>query len=69
METSTTCPKCGSQDVLPILYGMPSREMTEESIAGKIALGGCVIFSDSPDRLCGNCGHDWREGEGGTGLV
>ena len=47
------------------MYGMPGPEMTEESIAGKIALGGCVIFPDSPDHLCQNCRHRWREDEGG----
>ena len=51
--------------MLPILYGMPGPEMTQESIAGRVALGGCVIFPDFPDRLCNNCGHDWREEEGG----
>jgi len=65
METSTTCPRCHSDKVLPILYGMPGPEMTQESIAGRVALGGCVIFPDFPDRLCNNCGHDWREEEGG----
>ena len=66
METSTTCPRCGSGDVLPIMYGMPGPEMTEESLAGRVALGGCVVFPDAPDRLCQNCGHDWREGPGPT---
>ena len=38
METTTTCPRCGSGDVLPILYGMPGPEMVEDSAAGKVAL-------------------------------
>jgi hypothetical protein len=60
METSATCPRCGSGNVRPILYGMPGPEMTEDSMAGKVALGGCVVFPEAPDRLCRNCGHDWR---------
>jgi predicted Zn-ribbon and HTH transcriptional regulator len=63
METPATCPRCGSGDVLPIVYGMPGSEMTEESLVGKVALGGCVVFPGAPDRLCRNCGHDWRTDE------
>ncbi len=63
METSTTCPRCDSRDVLPIVYGLPGPELTEESLAGKVALGGCVIWPESPDWLCQSCGHDWRADE------
>ncbi|MDQ3315997.1 MAG: hypothetical protein M3522_01540 [Actinomycetota bacterium] len=63
METSTACPKCGSEDGLPIIYGMPSEEMVEESIAGLVALGGCAFWPGSPNRTCSNCGHDWRADE------
>jgi hypothetical protein len=51
METSATCPRCGSGNVRPILYGMPGLEMTEDSMAGKVALGGCMVFPEAPDRL------------------
>jgi hypothetical protein len=65
MKASTTCPRCGSQDVLPITYGLPGPELIEESLAGRVTLGGCMIGPESPNRLCRNCGRDWREGEGG----
>ncbi len=61
METNTTCPRCGSQAVLPIVYGYPGPELTEESIAGEVALGGCMVGPDSPDRLCRNCSYRWLE--------
>ncbi|HLL38440.1 MAG TPA: hypothetical protein VK357_02095 [Rubrobacteraceae bacterium] len=62
MENTSTCPRCGSQNVVPILYGMPRPEMLEEeSHRGEVALGGCVVFPDAPDYTCRNCGHDWRE--------
>ncbi len=60
METTTTCPMCGSEDVLPIVYGLPGRELTEQALAGRVALGGCVLFPDAPDRLCRDCHHQWR---------
>ncbi len=63
METTTTCPGCGSEDVLPIVYGMPGPSLTEESLAGRVALGGCVLFPDAPDRLCRDCHHQWRVDE------
>ena len=48
---------------------VPKRTITlgcwavKESMAGKVALGGCVVFPEAPDRLCRNCGHDWRTDE------
>ncbi len=63
MEDVKTCPRCDSQNVVPILYGMPGPEMFEESRRGEVALGGCVVFPDAPDHTCRNCGHDWREEE------
>ena len=61
MKTNTTCPRCGAQDVLPIVYGYPGPELTEASMAGKVALGGCVLGSNPPDRLCQSCRHRWLE--------
>ena len=55
------CPRCNSDKVLPILYGLPSDEMVEASVRGKIALGGCAVFPGNPDYTCNNCGHEWRE--------
>ena len=64
MDTSKTCPRCGSRGALPIVYGMPFPEMVEESAAGRVALGGCVIFPESPDWRCVACGHHWSDGPG-----
>ena len=43
-----------------IVYGMPSPEMVEESIAGRVALGGSVMWPEAPDWRCVVCGHEWR---------
>ena len=48
METSTPCPRCGSRDVLPIVYGMPGPELIEEFAASRVALGRCVVFPEAP---------------------
>ena len=43
---------------------MPGPEVTEEGMAGKVALGGalggCVVFPEAPDRLCRNRHHKRR---------
>ena len=62
-DTRRMCPRCNSEDVLPIIYGLPGPELTEASIRGKVALGGCVVFPDAPDYTCNNRGHEWREAE------
>jgi len=55
----TTCPLCGSNDVVPIEYGMPGPEMWKDVEAGKIELGGCGIVPDNPTQKCRACGHTW----------
>jgi hypothetical protein len=62
MQTTNTkrCPRCGSADVLPIIYGYPSEKMIEDSAAGRISLGGCTIWQgESPAFECDSCGHRW----------
>ena len=61
MEDARRCPRCHSDEVLSITYRMPSPEMIEESIAGRVALGGCVIWPEAPDWHCARCRHEWRE--------
>ncbi len=56
-----TCPKCQSNAVLPILYGLPSREMEEAHRQGEIELGGCIVWVSAPNWRCTNCHHAWRK--------
>jgi hypothetical protein len=35
------CPKCKSNMIIDIIYGLPSEEISEEADSNKIALGGC----------------------------
>jgi predicted Zn-ribbon and HTH transcriptional regulator len=66
MEDVTRCPQCHSEDLVRIVYGMPSEEMVEESVAGRVALGGCLVWPDAPDYTCQNCGYEWRADEAGS---
>ncbi|MFB3918366.1 MAG: hypothetical protein ACE14M_16675 [Terriglobales bacterium] len=49
------CPECGYDDqVVPIIYGEPDRELIEESQRGEVALGGCITDA-SPAWYCKGC--------------
>ena len=51
-----TCPRCKAEiRPVPIVYGFPSAEMWEDEQAGKVRLGGCVVWDESPDYSCPAC--------------
>ena len=66
MEDVTRCPRCHSDEVLPIAYGVPTPKMVEESWEGRMALGGRVAWPGAPDWRCVVCGHEWRDDEAGS---
>ncbi|AEV30829.1 hypothetical protein SpiGrapes_3082 [Sphaerochaeta pleomorpha str. Grapes] len=55
------CPKCGSSNVIPIAYGEPGPKIWKEQIEGRIILGGCNIFEDSPNVHCKDCKYEWKK--------
>ena len=57
------CPKCGSTDTIPIVYGMPGKELFEAAERGELSLGGCCEEINAPDAKCKGCGHEWRKGD------
>jgi hypothetical protein len=63
MEEVTRCPRCHSDEVLPIAYGVPTPKMVEESIAGRMTLGGRVAWPGAPDWRCVVCAQEWRDDE------
>jgi hypothetical protein len=58
----STCPSRGSEDTVPIVYGLPTRELEEAAGRGELVLGGCLVSFDAADRACENCGHHWQTG-------
>ncbi len=54
------CPVCGSDQVVPIVYGLPSWELGQAAERGEIVLGGCIITDHAPKWHCLDCGHTWR---------
>lgn len=56
------CPKCKSNNVIPIMYGYPAPDAMEEAEKGNLKLGGCEIYIDDckmPDRYCKDCEFEW----------
>ena len=56
------CPKCKSENVVPIIYGYPSQEVFEEAEKENLKFGGCDILIDGfamPDRFCKDCENKW----------
>lgn len=59
------CPTCKSGKLVPIVYGMPGRELIEQSNRGEIKLGGCSVsqvfdpergfISGDPELYCPKC--------------
>ena len=58
------CPKCGSEDTIPIMYGLPSEQGFLAASRGQVRLGGCIIIDGpdgepGPDAVCKQCGAKW----------
>jgi hypothetical protein len=58
---SRDCPACGSSDLLPIVWGMPSPELEQLTHDRRVVLGGCLVHGDGrdPHWQCGDCDHRW----------
>lgn len=54
------CPRCGSRELLEVIYGSPTHELFLQAEAGKVKLGGCCIEDGSPDHHCKDCGNEWN---------
>lgn len=55
-----TCPKCGSDKVARILYGLVAYDDVKNDLkAGRITLGGCCVTDESPAWECTQCGKKW----------
>ncbi len=56
-EETVRCPECGSNEIVSIVYGYPSKEQFEAEDRGEIALGGCSADVLRPVWQCKNCRH------------
>ena len=49
------CPRCGSEDVLRIVYGYETPELTKGVQRGEVAYGGRVTHEGMPTYKCASC--------------
>jgi primosomal protein N' len=51
------CPKCGSDKIADILYGLPAFSPSLEKMIEDqdIVLGGCCVSDEDPTRKCATC--------------
>jgi hypothetical protein len=43
VRKGSRCPTCNAGKLIPIVYGLPLRELMEQSDRGEVKLGGCII--------------------------
>jgi hypothetical protein len=55
-----TCPDCGSDGPIPIVYGRPGAMLQQAEIDGRIKLGGCIIRESNPNWFCRVCEKRWQ---------
>jgi hypothetical protein len=64
LQVGRVCPRCGREDSVPLLWGMPGPEGRRLAERGLVALGGCVVLPEEPAFACRACGLEWgREGD------
>ena len=74
LRKGSNCPTCKAGRIIPIIYGLPDREVVEKSERGELELGGCIItevidpgsgfISGDPALFCPKCeGRFFRNGE------
>jgi len=56
------CPRCSSETVVEIVWGLPTARAWTEALEGEIVLGGCVCDEGDPSWKCTRCNADvYRE--------
>jgi ribosomal protein L37AE/L43A len=53
------CPSCGSDRVLPIVYGFPSPELLDMAMQSFVNLGECTVDGSESMWSCDSCHHKW----------
>ncbi len=65
------CPRCGSERIAEILYGMPdlSGELRLDLEAGRVVLGGCEVTGNDPRWRCIRCSYEMGHLRGASGAA
>jgi ribosomal protein S27AE len=65
------CPRCGSERIAEILYGMPvsSEGLRLNLETGRVVLGGCEVTGNDPRWRCIRCGYEMGRLRGASGTA
>ncbi len=65
------CPRCGSERIAEILYGMPdlSGELRLDLEAGRVVSGGCKVTGNDPRWRCIRCSYEMGHLRGASGAA
>jgi hypothetical protein len=64
VEQEPTCPECGSERVVPIVYGLAEFRSEAAASPDNVKIGGCMVSADSPAWHCNVCEAEWGRCEG-----
>lgn len=53
------CPTCGSESVIPILYGRGTPALAALAVSGAVEIGRGGAIGSRPTSRCRDCAHAW----------
>lgn len=59
VQVGRICPRCGREDSIPQVFGLPSPGLVDAAEKGLVSLGGCMMPGEPADFVCRACGLEW----------
>lgn len=59
VQIGRVCPRCGREDSVPMIFGLPAPQDQDLAEEGLIGLGGCMMPEHPAAFLCRACGLEW----------
>jgi hypothetical protein len=59
VQVGRVCPRCGREDSIPLLYGLPGADVIRLAERGLVALGGCLVMDAPAAFVCRSCDLQW----------
>jgi hypothetical protein len=59
VQAGRVCPRCGKDNSVPLLFGLPGPDDFRLAERGMVALGGCLMPEDEAAFACRSCELQW----------
>src|SRR4051794_3807957 len=59
VQAGRVCPRCGQEDSVPLLCGLPGGDTFRLAERGLVVLGGCMMPGEAAAFSCRSCDLDW----------